>query len=185
MAPVNRSNSSGCRLVPPHEKEKQPRIVSLLSAATEAIYAMGLQHLLVGRSHECDFPSAVEALPVVSIARVDVEEGATEIDRTVKMKVLGGESVYGLDEGLLNRLKPSVIITQDSCRICAVSDEDFSSSKCKLLDAQVLVLHPTRLEEIFSDIQKVADACGAPERGAEVVGRCQDLMEAVGKRVKS
>ena len=38
--------------------------VSLLSGATEAIFALGLEEQLVGRSHECDYPAeAVAKLP--------------------------------------------------------------------------------------------------------------------------
>ena len=35
------------------------RIVSLLPSATEIVCALGFEHALVGRSHECDFPPAV------------------------------------------------------------------------------------------------------------------------------
>ena len=41
-----------------------PRILSLLPSATEIAVAVGRGEGLVGRSHECDFPPFVEALPV-------------------------------------------------------------------------------------------------------------------------
>ena len=40
-----------------------PRIVSLLPAATEIVARLGLRENLVGRSHECDEPADVAALP--------------------------------------------------------------------------------------------------------------------------
>jgi iron complex transport system substrate-binding protein len=47
------------------EKEKKmPRIVSLIPSATESVCALGYKHQLVGRSHECDYPRAVQRLPV-------------------------------------------------------------------------------------------------------------------------
>ena len=42
------------------------RIVSFLPAGTEMVHALGAGRDLVGRSHECDYPSSVETLPVVS-----------------------------------------------------------------------------------------------------------------------
>ena len=62
----------------------QRRVVSLLSAATEMLYAMGLEAALVGRSHECDWPQeAVAALPALSAAAFDADAPAGEIDRQV------------------------------------------------------------------------------------------------------
>ena len=42
------------------------RIVSLLPAATEIVWALGLEDELVGVSHACDFPPAVVGRPVVT-----------------------------------------------------------------------------------------------------------------------
>jgi len=42
------------------------RIVSLLPAATEIVWALGLEDDLVGVSHACDFPPAVAGRPVVT-----------------------------------------------------------------------------------------------------------------------
>jgi hypothetical protein len=41
-----------------------PRIVSLISSAAEIVDALGQLDNLVGRSHECDYPERVKALPV-------------------------------------------------------------------------------------------------------------------------
>src|SRR5215813_7926784 len=39
------------------------RVVSLIASATEIICALGARDLLVGRSHECDFPPDVTRSP--------------------------------------------------------------------------------------------------------------------------
>ena len=43
------------------------RIVSLLPAATEIVWALGLEDDLVGVSHACDFPPAVVGRPVATL----------------------------------------------------------------------------------------------------------------------
>ena len=109
------------RVCPEPEREPVPalRVVSLLSASTEMIYAMGLEDKLVGRSHECDRPAPCLALPQVSRATIDDLQSAAEIDRAVLARVVRGLSVYSLDTALLRRLQPTVIVTQDTCRVCA------------------------------------------------------------------
>jgi ABC-type hemin transport system substrate-binding protein len=39
------------------------RVVALIASATEIVCALGARNLLVGRSHECDFPPDVACLP--------------------------------------------------------------------------------------------------------------------------
>ena len=50
-----------------------PRIVSLIASATEIVDALGMTAHLVGRSHECDYPEAVKALPVCTRPRIPVD----------------------------------------------------------------------------------------------------------------
>ena len=42
------------------------RIVSLLPSSTEIVCALGLRDLLIGVSHECDYPADVVGLPVLT-----------------------------------------------------------------------------------------------------------------------
>ena len=43
------------------------RVVSLLPSATETLCELGGRDLLVGRSHECDFPRGLEDVPVLEV----------------------------------------------------------------------------------------------------------------------
>ena len=44
---------------------KPPRIVSLLSSATEILCGLGLSDSLLAVSHECDFPQEVRLKPSI------------------------------------------------------------------------------------------------------------------------
>jgi iron complex transport system substrate-binding protein len=59
---------------------KPRRVISLLGAATEMVVRLGRADLLVGRSHECDYPPSIASLPLVSAAKIDVDASSREID---------------------------------------------------------------------------------------------------------
>jgi iron complex transport system substrate-binding protein len=50
----------------PMGNDEPKRVVSLIASATEIVCALGARDRLVGRSHECDFPEDVKALPVLT-----------------------------------------------------------------------------------------------------------------------
>ncbi|MEY2716320.1 MAG: hypothetical protein RIT24_2663, partial [Planctomycetota bacterium] len=76
------------------------RVVSLLPSATELLCAAGGGALLVGRSHECDFPAELGHIPVLTRARTHGGSSA-EIDAQVSASLSGGASLYELDERML------------------------------------------------------------------------------------
>src|SRR2546422_155804 len=96
------------------------RVVSLIASATEIVCALGLEHLLVGRSHECDFPDSIQRLPVCTAPRFDIHGTSKEIDERVKATLQEEISVYRVFEDVLRELRPDVIVTQSQCAVCAV-----------------------------------------------------------------
>jgi iron complex transport system substrate-binding protein len=116
------------------------RIVSLVPAATEIVWALGLGDRQVGRSHECDFPREVASLPAVTRP-----PGAVEAD-------------------LLGHLSPDLVITQGVCEVCAVPESVARRVAAEVVpDAEVLSLSPVRLADVAGDIQRVGMACDAAE----------------------
>src|SRR2546423_12648494 len=59
-------------------------IASLLPSATEIVCALGFQDRLVARSHECDYPPEVRALPSCTAPSIDLRGTSAEIDRRGK-----------------------------------------------------------------------------------------------------
>jgi iron complex transport system substrate-binding protein len=161
----------------------QPKTaVSLLSGSTEAIFALGLEAQLVGRSHECDFPAeAVAKLPACSIALVDHLEPAASIDAQVKKLSESGAPLYTLEAATVGALAPDVLFVQDSCRICAVSPSALQG--VELADCEVVVLRPRTLQDVLDDIVTVASALGHRERGVEYVAQMQARIAALARPV--
>lgn len=161
------------------------RIVSLLPSATEIVGALGMTHLLAGRSAECDYPGEVSGLPVVTSARIDSEalRGA-EIDQAVRDAVLDGSSLYAVDADLIRELDPDLVITQDLCRVCAVSTDEVR--RIEALDCDVLALDPHTIAEVETSVHTVAARLECRERAEAVIGEMRrtvaDAAEAVAGR---
>src|SRR5437016_3212342 len=123
------------------------RIVSLIASATEIVHALGLGDRQVGRSHECDFPPSVRSLPVCTKPKFPVNGSSAEIDRLVRQSLATAGSVYDVFSDVLERLKPTHILTQSQCRVCAVSTEDVERSLSQMYGSRprVVALEPDSL----------------------------------------
>ena len=158
------------------------RIVSLIASATEIVCALGFEDELVGRSHECDHPPGVARLPTCSASKVKVAASSRAIDDQVQAIVRDGLSVYSVDPVLLDRLAPTVIVTQTQCEVCAVSLRDVERAVCDLVRSQpaIVSLEPMALADVWSDIRAVAGALGEPARGDELMARLTGRLEVLG-----
>ncbi len=139
------------------------RIVSLLPSATEIVHALNRGADLVGRSEECDFPPSVRELPVVMRARTrDFEAPSRAIDDRVRRERTSGESLYELDLDLLRSLVPDVLLTQDLCGVCSVTEAEVETA-CRSagLRPRIVSLTPRRLVEVWESIRRVGDAIRA------------------------
>src|SRR5215210_3086073 len=101
-----------------------PRIISLIASSTEIVCALGFEGQLVGRSHECDYPPSVKALPVCTAPKFNPNGTSLKIDQRVKEILEKSLSVYRVDSAILEQLRTDVIITQSQCEVCAVSLKD-------------------------------------------------------------
>ena len=165
---------------------QERKIISLLPAATEIICALGLENQLVGRSHECDYPSTVKNLPVCSSAKFLPGSSSSEIDRQVREILSESLSIYTIDKELLRSIAPDIIITQAQCEVCAVSLKDVELSLSNLLekDCQVISLQPQGLSDIYSDIEKLANQLGVATTGAYLLELFEERINIIHHKLK-
>lgn len=165
--------------------DKPQRIVSMLSAATEILYALGLGDRVVGVSHECDFPPSVADKPRVTRSHVDDSASSRGIDEQVQRMAGGGESLYGIDEPALVRLAPDLIVTQAQCDVCAVKYDDVLAAVERLWpqrEIPVVALNPTSLADIFRDIRRVGEATDSSAAVTAFVDELQRRVATVGDK---
>jgi len=164
-----------------------PRIVSLLPSATEVVCALGFEQQLVGRSHECDYPPSVVSLPSLTSPKFNPEGSSAEVDDRVKKILAEALSVYRVDALKLRSLAPDVIVTQSQCDVCAVSLRDVEAAVAQWLGGappKIVSLAPFGLPDVFADMERVAVALGAPDRGIQLVARLRQRMAAVEARAR-
>ncbi len=159
------------------------RIVSLLPSATEIIDCLGLTNALVGRSHECDYPPSVKDLPVCTEARLNSNKTSSEIDTDVQTLMQKALSIYKIKTEVLEQLQPTHIITQDQCDVCAVNLPEVERAIAKLTNShsQVISLQPDLLNEVWDDIERVAQTLGVDSQPTldKLQGRINNISEKV------
>ena len=160
------------------------RIVSLLPATTEILFALGAGDDVVGVTFECDHPPEARRRRVVSTSAMP--EGLTprEIDDFVTAAVGRGEDLYHLDEGALAGLDADLVVTQDLCAVCAVDvsvvDEALAHLGCT---AEVLTVDPHTLEEVLDSVLLLGRATGHEAAATTLVAGLRERVEAVVRRV--
>ena len=157
------------------------RICSLLPSATEAVYALGLGDQLVGVSHNCNYPDDATTKPVVSRSVRGISHlPSAEIDAIIQQARANDNPLYWIDGDLLRELRPSLILTQELCVVCAIGSGSVFEMAAKVLDyAPVIVtVRPAGLEDIFQNILTIGNAAGVAERAEALVA---DLKQRVAR----
>jgi iron complex transport system substrate-binding protein len=165
------------------------RIVSLLASGTELCCALGAGDELVGRSHECDYPEWVTALPVVSAPTFDVSGTSAQIDGLVRERLRGGRPLYQVDEELIARLAPDVLITQTHCEVCAVTPGDLAhgadgaAAAARLQRREVVALSAGTLAGILDGFRGVAGVLGRALDGEHLIDEIEGRQRSIAARV--
>jgi len=161
------------------------RIVSLLPSTTEIVFQLGLADQLLGVTFECNFPPEARQGREIVVGGIDTHHlTPLEIDQLVRAKVAAGEDLYTLDEAALQRCDPDLILSQDLCRVCAVSSGNVDEAVAKLqCRAEVLQIDPQTIDEVIESVRTVADAAGVPERGVALVDDLRRRLRVLRERV--
>jgi iron complex transport system substrate-binding protein len=139
---------------------------------------------VVGVSHECDYPPEANDRPRVTHCPLhNAGMESQEVDEWVRRALHEDGTIYTIDEPLLRKLRPDVILTQKLCDVCAVG----YGTVARLAETlpgppRVINLEPSSLSDIFDDIRRVAEVCGVSEHAEELIGQLSRRIEAVRRR---
>ena len=120
-------------------------------------------------------------MPVVSKPALPLEGlSQNEIDRAVSAHLATGESLYQVDEVLLDELRPDIVFTQDLCQVCAPSGNELGRALSELAhQPQVLSLTPRNLAEISENILAIGEATGRKEAALQLLKETRFRIDGV------
>ena len=160
------------------------RVISLVPNGTEILFAVGAGDLVVGVSHECDFPPEARTRPILTGSALTPGMSAAEVDQAVSAQVGSGLSLYTLDEARIAELAPDLIVTQQLCPVCAVSTGQVDGAVRPLPRCpDLLSLDPRTLADVFADIRQVGTATGRSAEAEALLRDLQARLDAVRERV--
>ena len=109
-----------------------------------------------------------------------------EIHEKVSYLLRNALSVYEVNDEKLKELKPDIILTQDHCKVCAVSKSDLSKSIRSALgeNTKVISVSPNDIRSIFDSFKQIASALGVPEKGNQLVDEIQTRFDEIKNRTQ-
>jgi iron complex transport system substrate-binding protein len=157
------------------------RICSLVPAATEIVFALGLGDRVVGVTHECDWPPEATGRPAVTASLIESERlTSLEIDRAVSEAAGNGKPLYAIDEERWRELEADVVLVQELCDVCAVSrDEVDGLLSARPVDAEVIDVSPTTLGGVLATITALGVRLGAEGAADELTGGMRSRLDRV------
>ena len=159
-------------------------IVSLLPSATEIIHSLGCSDMLVGISHECDYPPEIKGLPICSNPRFNTDGSSLKIDNTIKSLIQQALSIYEIDESLMAKLKPDLIVTQSQCEVCAVNLKDVERALKNNLNISptIISLKPNTLLDVWKDIKNIGRLLGKEKLASSILGHIEESINEIENR---
>ncbi len=157
------------------------RIVSFLPSATELIYELGVQHLLYGVTHECKYPKQAQAKPKVIDSVIKSEElSSNEINNQTCQLLNEGKDIFVLNEKILKNANPDLIITQETCEVCAAYSNQVSQAVNILSQKPTIYsMDPHNLEEILISVIEIGNILERNNKAEEIITKLKERISQV------
>jgi len=157
------------------------RICSLVPAATETLFALGLGDQVVGVTHECDWPPEAAQRPAVTAALVEtVELTSAEIDQAVADAAGNGKPLYAVDAEVWAQIDADVVIAQELCEVCAVSTDQLDEIvTARSLEVEVVDFSPSTLDHVLACIVGLGVRFDAEGAADELTGGMRSRLDRV------
>jgi len=156
------------------------RIVSFLPSATELLYEFGVQDNLYGVTHECRYPPDANSKPQVINSVINSDElTSKEIDTMTCQLLNDGKDIFVLNEKNLIKADPDLIISQETCEVCAAYTNQVNKA-VKILQRKPILhsMDPHNLQEIINSVIELGKILGKEIKAKEII----DLLE---KRIQN
>lgn len=157
------------------------KLVSFLPSATEILYELGVGDDVLAVTHECNYPIEAKSKPRVIHSSFDPQKmSSQEIDKKVVELVSSGQDIYILDEQVLKKANPDLIVAQGICEVCSPYTREIDKAVSLLGGKpEVLVLDPKNLDDILQNIITVGEKVGRQDKAKDFVLKLQKRISNI------
>ncbi len=159
------------------------RIVSFLPSATELLYEFEVQDDLYGVTHECKYPKDANSKPRVINSVINSEElSSKEIDTVTCQLLNEGKNIFTLNENNLKNANPDLIISQETCEVCAAYTAQVNKA-LQILQKKPIIfsMDPHSMDEIIKSVLKLGKIINKEEKAKEISGKLLKRIENIRK----
>jgi len=162
------------------------RIVSFLPSATELLYEFGVQDNLYGVTHECKYPQDATSKPKVVDSVINSDElTSKEIDTMTCQLLNDKKDIFILNEKNLIESNPDLIISQETCEVCAAYTNQVNKALQILQKKPMLYsMDPHNLNEIINSVIKLGKILGAEMQAKEITSSLEKRINNI-KKIKN
>ena len=156
------------------------RIVSFLPSATELLYEFGVQDKVYGVTHECKYPSVAISKPQIISSVIDSEKlSSNEINTQTCQLLNEGKDIFILNEKNLKDANPDLIISQETCEVCAAYTNQVNKA-LQILEKEPIIhsMDPHNISEIIDSVIKLGEIL---EEG----NKAKKISESLEKRIQN
>jgi len=159
------------------------RIVSFLPSATELLYELGVQDNLYGVTHECKYPPDAASKPQVINSVINSDKlTSKEIDTMTCQLINDGKDIFVLNEKNLKEASPDLIISQETCEVCAAYTDQVNKA-VKILQKKPILhsIDPHNLQEIINSVIELGKILGKETKAKEIIDSLEKRIQNVKK----
>ncbi len=159
------------------------RIVSFLPSATELLYEFGVQDNLYGVTHECKYPQDATSKPKVVDSVINSDElTSKEIDTMTCQLLNDKKDIFILNEKNLVESNPDLIISQETCEVCAAYTNQVNKALQILQKKPMLYsMDPHNLNEIINSVTELGKILGNEMKAKEIINSLEKRIQNIKK----
>ena len=157
------------------------RIVSFLPSATELLYEFGVEEKLFGVTHECKYPENAKLKPQVISSVINSDELTSNEINTITCTLLrDGKNIFELDNKNLLDANPDLIISQETCEVCAAYTTEVKTA-LEILPKkpELYSMDPHNLNEIIQSVTKLGKILQKEKKALEIVHSLRQRIEYI------
>ena len=161
------------------------RIVSFLPSATELLYEFGIEDKIYGVTHECKFPYEAISKPQVINSVIESDKlSSNEINTQTCQLLNEGKDIFVLNEKNLKDANPDLIISQETCEVCAAYTNQVNKA-LQILDKKPMIhsMDPHNISEIIESVIRLGDILGESSKADKISNLLKNRIEKIKSKI--